>query len=382
MAVAEKMEVRPRKKRQREYDWLTPRFWHGMRLLPWLRLLVRHRFSISPSRWPMTVAITFFAAIHSVLYRVQEALIGGHARSTEIRVPPLFVIGHWRSGTTMLHELMVLDERHNSPTTYQCFAPSHFVLTAKFVTRWFNWLLPAKRPMDNMAAGWMKPQEDEFALCNLGIPSPYLTMAFPNHPPQYPQYLDLKALAPAEREKWKEALRWFLQRLTLQDPRRIVLKSPPHTARVATLLEMFPDAQFIHIVRDPYEVYSSTDRLWHSLYQVQGLHVPRFEGLHEYILDSLDRMYTAFEADRHLLGPNQLYEVRYEDLVQSPVEQMRAIYEHLGLGGFEEMLPRLQRYLEGVRDYQTRTTTDTLAENTRSDIAHRWGRFFQRFGYL
>lgn len=383
MSVAEQKVDAPAKKkpRQREYNWLTPRFWHGMRLGPWLRLLSEHRFSISPSRLPMALAITYFAAHNSLLHRVQEALYGREINSRQLEHPPLFVIGHWRSGTTMLHEMMVLDERHNSPTTYECFVPSHFLLTAKYVTRWCNWALPSKRPMDNMAVGWNKPQEDEFALCNLGIPSPYETMAFPNHPPAHPEYLDLKSLTPAQREEWKAALAWFLRRVSFNDSRRIVLKSPPHTARISTLLEMFPDAQFVHIVRNPYEVYASTDRLWRSFYDVQGLHVARYRGLQEYILDSLERMYNAFEQDRHLLKPNQLHEVRYEDLVQEPVEQMQALYDHLELGGFEAMLPRLQSYLQGTRNYQTRTKKDGLPDLVRTDIASRWGQFFERFGY-
>jgi hypothetical protein len=317
-----------------------------MRLRPWLRMLCRHRFRISPTRMPMAVVITLFAFHNSALRRLQEALYGRRADAIELE-PPLFVIGHWRSGTTMLHELMVLDPRHTSPTTYACFEPGHFLLTQGIVTRWFSWILPSKRPMDNMATGWLKPQEDEFALCNLGIPSPYETMAFPNDPPAHPEYLDLKSIDDARRSEWKATLKSFLQRVTLGDPRRIVLKSPPHTARVATLLEMFPDARFIHIVRDPYEVYASTDRLWRSLQQVQGLQVPR-----------------------------------HEDLVKNPVEQLRAIYDHLQLGGFDDALPRLEQYQQETRNYRTRTNTKSLPEETRRKIGQRWSRFFERHGYV
>ena len=383
MSVAERSSASPpkKKKRQRQYNWTTPRFWHGMRFTPWVRLLVRHRFRVSPTRVPMAFMVTLFSVLNSLLHYVQNWLYGRQADAIEIRQPPLFVIGHWRSGTTMLHELMVLDPRHNSPTTYECFAPSHFLLTSRIVTKWFSWILPSQRPMDNMAAGWRKPQEDEFALCNLGTPSPYLTMAFPNDPPAYPEYLDLRSLSSEQREQWKASLRWFLQRLTWQDPRRIVLKSPPHTARVRTLLEMFPDAQFIHIVRDPYEVYASTDRLWKSLNGMQGCQTLRNPDYEEYIFDALGRMYRAFEEDRHLLRRNQLFEVRYEDLVQNPTEQMQALYEHLELGNFENVLPGLRRYLDAVRDHRTRTTKDGLSPELKAKIADQWRPFFGRHGY-
>ena len=118
------------------------------------------------------------------------------------------------------------------------------------------------RPMDDMRAGWDRPQEDEFALCNLGVPSPYLAWAFPNHGPVSDEYLDLRSLPAAEREAWKRAWRMFVQRVALVRSGRIVLKSPTHTARVRTILEVFPDARFVHIVRDPLVLFPSTVRLW------------------------------------------------------------------------------------------------------------------------
>jgi len=53
----------------------------------------------------------------------------------------------------------------------------------------------------------------------------------------------------------EETFLHFLQTLTFKDTRRLVLKSPPHSCRIGVLLEMFPKARFIHIVRDPYLVF-------------------------------------------------------------------------------------------------------------------------------
>jgi hypothetical protein len=73
---------------------------------------------------------------------------------------------------------------------------------------------------------------------------------FPNHPPQYPEYLDLEGVSEDDLARWKEGLVWFLKCLTLENPKRMVLKSPPHTARIRVLLDLFPDARFVHIYRD------------------------------------------------------------------------------------------------------------------------------------
>src|SRR5262249_55673566 len=174
---------------------------------------------------------------------------------TPIRHAPIFIIGHWRTGTTLLHEFLIRDPRHTYPNTYECFDPNHFLLSEAFFLRWMRFLMPSRRPMDNMAAGYERPQEDEFALCMLGQPSPYLTIAFPNRPPQYGEYLDLQGLPPGAVSRWQRAFLRFLQHLTFKDPRRLILKSPPHSCRIPVLLELFPDARFVHIVRDPYVVF-------------------------------------------------------------------------------------------------------------------------------
>jgi omega-hydroxy-beta-dihydromenaquinone-9 sulfotransferase len=366
---------------KQRYNAVAPRFWHGLTLGRWLKLIGRNRFSVSPTRIPTAVAITGFSTINSILGLFQSAIYSRRIEETRIESAPLFIIGHWRSGTTLLHELLIRDKRHTFPTTCQCFAPDHFLLTEGLLTRWLNFVMPDKRPMDNMEAGWSRPQEDEFALVNLGVPSPYLSMAFPNHGEVYPEYLTLRDLSAGERDAWKAALVAFLKRLTFRTPKRIVLKSPPHTARIRTLLEMFPEARFIHIVRDPVTVFLSTVRTWQALNYVQGLHVPRNEDwLHEYVLGSFERMYASFEEDRALLGPERLFELRYEDLVEDPKARLRDAYEQLDLGDFATAEPAIDAYLEQTRDY--RASQYDIAPDLRAQIATRWGAYVRRYGYL
>ena len=361
------------------YSLLAPRFWHGMLLGTWLRHLARNRFAISLIKLPLVLAVTFYASLNVVYWLIQELIYGRRAEKTKIDKAPIFILGHWRSGTTLLHELMVLDDRHTYPTTYQCFAPNHFLVTERLFTWLLTYLLPSQRPMDDMAAGWHRPQEDEFALCNMGIPSMYVTMMFPNRPPQYPEYLGLDDLSPEELARWKQGLLWFLRRVTLRNPRRIILKSPTHTARIKTLLEIFPDARFIHIVRDPYVIFPSTVRLWTSLNEIQGLQVSRTDRLEEYVLDNFERMYERFEADRGLIDPSRFYEVRYEDLVRDPIEQMRRIYRQIGLGDIEPALPKMQAYCNAAQGY--RTNRYQLPPEVHDKVTERWGDFIRRYGY-
>jgi len=355
------------------------RFWNGMNFSGWCPLVIRNRFAVTPSRVCMALIITLICPIHLLLWLVQQLIYGRKLARTEIREHPIFIIGHWRSGTTLLHELLVLDRRHTYPHTFDCFAPNHFLVSTRFFTQLLRPLVPRRRHVDNMPFGWDRPQEDEFAMCNMGLPPPYLTIAFPNRPPQHQEYLDLAGVPPPALRRWKKGFLWFLKCVTLRTPKRIVLKSPPHTCRIKTLLELFPQARFVHIVRDPYVLFPSTVNLWKRLYRRDGLQTPRYRGLEEHVFETFIRMYDAFERDRGLIGPGRFCEVRYEDLVEDPVGQMRMIYDRLELGGFDDVLPGIQRYLTAHKGYKTNRYE--ISPETRREITRRWGFYMQRYGY-
>ena len=242
---------------------------------------------------------------------------------------------------------------------------------------WF--LMPKRRPMDNVRVGWDAPQEDEFALCAMGVPSPYLRMAFPNEPDEYLEYLDLQGVTPEHLEKWKDSLTRFLMGLTYDSGKRLILKSPTHTARISLLAEMFPKAKFIHIVRHPFSVYPSTIKLWRVLDEAQSLQRPHFRDLKPYVFRAFRRMYDAFEEQREQLADNQITDIRYEDLVKDPVSVMERTYAHLELGEFETVREKLEKYAGDQRSYKTNTYD--LTNEYREEILQHWGRYAERYGY-
>jgi len=350
-----------------------------MPLSVWLELVRENGARASLSRWGLMVTITLAAAFNSVAGALSRARFRRQLLHPPTTPPPLFIIGHWRSGTTLMHELLMLDSQFCCPTTYQCFAPSHFLLTEWWMTPALAWIVPNKRPMDDVAAGWHRPQEDEFALVNLGAPSPYRRMAFPVSASNRPEALDLESLSAADLARWKQDMHLFLGTLAVRDQRQPVLKSPPHTARMGVLAEMFPGTRFLHVVRDPHVVFPSTLRLWRSLHHSQSMQVDPGDRLEEYVFAAFEEMYAAFERDRLTLGPDQLYEIRYEDLVADPVAKMREVYEKLGLEGFEAVLPALEAQGRSMKAYRT----NTYRHDPRivAEISRRWQPFLDRYGY-
>ncbi len=351
-----------------------------MRPAGWWALLRQGHFAIHPSRLPMAFAITFATGVNTLLAGLQWLIYGRKLASNELVSPPIFIIGHWRSGTTLLHELLVLDARLSSPSTFQCFAPHHFLVSEWFF-RWFcGWLLPGKRPMDNMAAGWDRPQEDEFALVNLGLPSPYRRIAFPHNPPPDLDYFDTEQLPAGEIKVWTAALDQFLRRVSFRTGRPLVVKSPTHTGRIATLAKAFPGAKFIHITRDPRNLFPSTVRLWRSLDEAQTLQTPSDTGLEEYVIDCFQRMDVALQRDREKIDPGHFVELRYEDLIADPVAQVEAIYGQLRLGDFDYVRDVLVAWAaKEHREYKV--NQHRLSAEHEAMIHQKWAGYFERYGY-
>ena len=111
-----------------KHEW-SPRIWEGCDFLGWLRLLARNRFAVHPAYIYIAVIITIMSFWNTMLRWWQQMVFGKQVRDTRLKHPPIFIIGHWRTGTTLLHEFLILDERHSFPTTYDCMSPNHFLLT-------------------------------------------------------------------------------------------------------------------------------------------------------------------------------------------------------------------------------------------------------------
>jgi omega-hydroxy-beta-dihydromenaquinone-9 sulfotransferase len=233
--------------------------------------------------------------------------------------------------------------------------------------------------MDNMAAGWDRPQEDEFALLTLGAPTPYLRMAFPNDPPPHVEFLDMQGCKPDDLARFERAMVHFVKLLTYATKKRVLLKSPPHTGRVEVLARLFPGAKFIHIVRHPFALFPSTMRLWQSLDEVQGLQMPRGRGLEDYVFDCLTRMYRGLEDQRERLDPAAIYDVRYEDLVADPVAEIGKMYKRLELGDYSVVRGRIVEMVEAQKDYKT--NKHKMDDALKARIRERWEGYFERYGY-
>ncbi|MBZ0171160.1 MAG: sulfotransferase, partial [Phycisphaerales bacterium] len=236
--------------------------------------------------------------------------------------PPILLIGNYRSGTTMLHDLFDLHPEVKSwfepRTIWQCAAPM--------------------RPHDRF---------DES-----------------DATPRIVRYVRKR----------------FLRRQREQGGLRVMDKTPTNTLRIPYVHRIFPESRLIYIVRDPLANLASAEKMWKRaplgtgrawgrvkecpktqvpLYawtyisqqfnrkvlgkQVSGIWGVKYEGIRrDYKTISLEEIIAkqwvtcAKQADEDLKKieaerPGEVLRLRYEDFVSDPVEQFERVLAHQGL---------------------------------------------------
>ena len=340
----------------------------GVSLGLWLRILWDNRFAVSPEHLFRAGAATSCAVQNSLVGAAENWIYGRRIRQTKVEAP-LFVLGSWRSGTTHLHNLLAQDERFAFPNFYQVIYPRIFLLTERVSAPIYAAILPKTRP-----------QEDEFAINNLCGCSFALGWAFPRRREAYQRFMTLRGASPDEVRRWKEALMWFAQKLTLKYGRPLVFKSPAHTGRIRLLLELFPDARFVHIRRHPHDVYSSTVHTMRKVYPWWGMQCHDLAGLQEEAIAMYRELYDVYFEEKSLIPPGRLHELAYEDLGRDPLGELRRAYESLSLPDFAAAQPKLRSYLEQVQSYR-KNEFAPLAEPLRQRLATEWKPCFDEWGY-
>ena len=356
-----------------------PGLFLGVSFGDWIALLRRNRFAVDRPYWFRAAFVTLHSLGVSLLRRRETRRFGPKVRDVRIE-SPLFILGHWRSGTTHLHNLLAVDSRFAFPNFYQVLHPHTFLTTEAVASKLFSPFLSNTRAMDNVRQTLQVPQEDELALCVATLCSPYLGMAFPRHHEFFDPYLTFRGVDEDVIARWKATYVGFLKKLTYKYGRPLLLKSPAHTCRIRLLLDLFPDARFLHIHRNPYTVFQSTRHLLLTLAPLLFCQRPVLTGLTARILDLYREMYDVFFEERSLIPKERFHEISFDELERAPMAEMRAIYDKLQLPDFEVVEPALQRYVNSLAGYE-KNVYSPLPLELRREIARAWHRSFEKWGY-
>lgn len=332
--------------------------------------------------WTLPRTASLFSEVYvraparSLLAWIQTA-VTGWGRPSE--PDAIFVLGFWRSGTTLMHELLAEDKRFCFPTNYATFHPQHFVFTEKKVLARGKGEI--RRPQDGMTTGWGTPQEDEFALLCLGARSPYEGLIAAGDFGRAMALADPEDLRPKERKRWEKIFLQFFRAVRFANGGKpVVLKSPPHSYRVRTLRRLLPKARFIVMVRDPAPLFESMMKTYRAFSLRYGL-VPGMPNreLREVILRERLRCEEKLEVGLAGLGQDKLAVVKFEDLAQNPAAVMERIYRQFGLGDAQALKPK---WLERAKCGGGAGRAPALPPPLWQDrIAKEWSEIFRRYGY-
>lgn len=322
-----------------------------------------------------SLASSPLAAIETVLHRRQ-------IRDHQIEQAPVFIIGHWRSGTTHLHNLLSQDDQFGCLDMFQALAPDYALSSRRWLKPFLERTVPSQRPMDNMEWPMDAPQEEEIPLAKMTPYSWYLQFLFPrNAVGTFEKTVLLNGAPAGVRDELKKKLLHLYAVASLQaGGRRLLLKNPVHTARIGLLLELFPDAKFVFIHRSPYEVFPSTVNLHRKILGLTSLQQFDEADIEANVLAIYPRLIDRYLAERELIPEGQLAEVAFADLDDDPVGVLESLYKTLDLGDFEPVRPGLHHYvdsLSGYRKNEFQPLSDALVEK----VNRSWAIGFDEFGY-
>lgn len=305
------------------------------------------------SRLPQGLQLGLTGLVLEPLAWLQSLLHGPTLRRMELPQDPVIVIGHWRSGTTFLHQLLAADPSAATARNALTVAPQVALLLKPLIVPLLNQLMTATRPIDAVPWSVLDPQEDEIGLARLTIHTNMAGVAFPQ---EYSRYFHLYVLASTRR--FKRQLLHFTRLTWAHDgagKRHLLIKNSAHTARVPLLLELFPRARFVLLRREPADAIRSLAQVKQSLAGLVGLQpAPDMVQQVEETADAHRLLMAAFEQARPQIPDGQLVEVAFEDLVKSPLATVERIYRQLGIDGWRQARVAIQARSERAREYRAR----------------------------
>jgi hypothetical protein len=298
---------------------------------------------------------------------------------THLPIPkdPVIIIGHWRTGSTLLHQLMSLDKNMIAPSVFQVSLPDSFLVSEKYYLPVMSSMMSTKRPMDNVKLGFDEPQEDEYAMFKLTADSPLERIIFQKPDGYFLKHY--KDFIPKNKEAWKEAITQFCTKLSFASHKRIVLKNPFHSLRIGLLKEIFPGVKFIHIHRHPYKVVPSTINMWNIVAQQNKLKGKWKEPSVAEVTDVLNEMLSSIRKNLDELPAGTWSEVNFETFEKNPVAAIKRIYEEIGLNFTDEFEIRINDYLSGLKDFKKNVFT--LRNEDKESIRNMMTDHFYHYHY-
>ncbi len=320
------------------------------------RLLWINKFHVSWIYIPRLLYVLWMSTITLPLRIIEKIRFHKKIKSTIISKDPIFIIGFYRTATTLLHILFSKDKRLGYMSNLDIFTALFNLSFEKISRKILQKRLPKTRPMDNIEMDVDGPQEESYAISTtLEFAAPN-ALIFPQNYDYFVKYISLDECPEKDQQRWKNIHRYFVQKTTLKHGgKQLVLKDPANSTRIRHLLKMYPNAKFIYTYRNPYPLLCSLKFLFQKLMELFTLQRWDEDIIDSKVIKQLGRFYAAFQQAKDLIPPKNFYLLKYEVFISNPLYYIEEIYERFGLDDFEEVKPILQEYLNAKKDYKANT---------------------------
>ena len=267
---------------------------------------------------------------------------------------PIFIVGYWRSGTTHLHNVLSRSPEFSYISPLDSGLPWNILGIVKWFRPLLEKALPEDRHVDQVAVNPDSPQEDSIPLASMGAASYYHGLYFPQH---FQQHFQRGVFFDGDDaqliEEWRRHHVYLLEKVSRSQPgKQLLMKNPVYTGQIDKLRQIWPQAKFIHIYRNPYLVFRSTHHFFSQILPELALQNYGDLPINDLILESYPPMMKALQTDSVDLPDDSFVEIRFEDFLANPLLELEKIYSQLKLPEFEQNRDRFETYLSSIRGYQ------------------------------
>ncbi|MHA1211478.1 MAG: sulfotransferase family protein [Candidatus Heimdallarchaeota archaeon] len=344
------------------------------------RLLFQNKFRIHPKYWLRLFYVMLLSSITAPLRFIERLRYNRKVKKSKLEQDPIFIIGHWRSGTTFLHYMFAQDLSKGFVSNIEVYAPHFFLAFPKFTRKLIEGSLPETRPMDEIKISADLPGEEEHSMGAYDKHGYFHSMIFPRNFKTYASYESFDNAKPRDLKRWKKRYQFFIKKVAFKDPsKQMILKNPANTYRTKHLIEMYPNAKFIHLYRDPYEVFASTIKFHNDTSEVFALQTWNMDVLKQNIIGIYRDLYVDFDEKIKDIPKQNWIDIKYEDFLKQPMNTISKIYSQLRIEGFVDYKDNIQEFLDSQKDYKPNVYdfSDELITQVNDNCDH----IFQRFGY-
>jgi len=311
---------------------------------------------------------------------------------------PIFIIGNPRSGTTFLQRLMARDTvNFLSMRTWEILG-SPSIISRRLIRAAISFSrsigIPVTRRIRKMEQLWKEddrihrfrlraPEEDEYLFVhNFSTLKIWSFASMEDEADPY-IYYDQK-ISQEDKNRNMSYYESCIQRHYYyhgQPNRNYLSKNPNFSPAIDTLLDKFPDAKFIYLIRDPLEAVPSHISLKEREWQMLGSPLKKY-ACADFIIKSSEHWYHYPLRRLGELHEDQAIIVKFDDLVKDAEETIMRIYQQFGFSVTKEFKSLLQYEAKQARNHQSQHLY-SLSEMGISpqEMTDRFGSVIDRFGF-